>query len=120
MRALRASSHGEPRLPAGSGPEHGRHARRIVDTGTGEHPRDDRVGVPHAACFQLVASPGGCGYARDQIQDSLRGGWVVRHANRSVDRRSQILQSGDSLDGEEVIPGFTMPVAELFAELNFD
>ncbi|MGI0488682.1 Uma2 family endonuclease [Pantanalinema rosaneae CENA516] len=29
------------------------------------------------------------------------------------------LRMGDRLDGEEVVPGFTLPVAELFAELEF-
>ena len=51
--------------------------------------------------------------------------WLISPPDQTVlvyraDRRSHILQVGDSLDGEEVIPGFTLPVAELFAELNFD
>ena len=51
--------------------------------------------------------------------------WLISPPDQTVlvyraDRRSHFLQVGDSLDGEEVIPGFTMPVAELFAELNFD
>lgn len=51
--------------------------------------------------------------------------WLISPPDQRVlvyraDRRSYFLQVGDSLDGEEVIPGFTMPVAELFAELNFD
>jgi Uma2 family endonuclease len=37
-----------------------------------------------------------------------------------VDRSSNFLQVTDSLDGEDVVPGFTMPVADLFAELNFN
>jgi Uma2 family endonuclease len=39
---------------------------------------------------------------------------VYRH-----DQRSQILQLGDVLDGEEVVPGFSMPVADLFADFDF-
>ena len=51
--------------------------------------------------------------------------WLISPKDQRVqiyrsDQRSHILQVGDSLDGEDVIPGFSMPVAELFAELNFD
>ncbi len=51
--------------------------------------------------------------------------WLISPFDQTVmvyhpDGRRQFLQPGDSLDGEEVISGFTMPVAELFAELNFD
>ncbi|HEX4949244.1 MAG TPA: Uma2 family endonuclease [Blastocatellia bacterium] len=51
--------------------------------------------------------------------------WLISPLDQTVmvyhpDRRRQFLQIGDSLDGEDVIPGFTMPVADLFAELNFD
>ncbi|MEB3229921.1 MAG: hypothetical protein VKJ64_02845 [Leptolyngbyaceae bacterium] len=30
-----------------------------------------------------------------------------------------LLQVTDTLDGEEIIPGFSMPVANLFVELEF-
>lgn len=51
--------------------------------------------------------------------------WLISPFDQTVlvyraDRPSHFLQVSDSLDGEDVIPGFTMPVAELFAELNFD
>lgn len=51
--------------------------------------------------------------------------WLISPFDKTVlvyraDRPSHFLQVGDSLDGEDVVPGFTMPVAELFAELNFD
>lgn len=50
--------------------------------------------------------------------------WLISPFDKTVlvyraDRPSHFLQAGDSLDGEDVVPGFTMPVAELFAELNF-
>jgi Uma2 family endonuclease len=41
---------------------------------------------------------------------------VVVYRQPQPDR---LLKMTDSLDGEEVIPGFTLPVAELFAELDF-
>lgn len=31
----------------------------------------------------------------------------------------RLLKCSDHLDGEEVIPGFTLPVFDLFAELDF-
>ncbi len=51
--------------------------------------------------------------------------WLISPLDQTVlvyraDRPSHFLQISDSLDGEDVIPGFAMPVAELFAELNFD
>jgi len=38
---------------------------------------------------------------------------------RSSQEPDRLLKSVDSLDGEEVIPGFTLPVAELFQKLSF-
>jgi Uma2 family endonuclease len=51
--------------------------------------------------------------------------WLISPFDQTVlvyraDRPSHFLQVSDLLDGEDVIPGFTMPVADLFAELNFD
>ncbi len=50
--------------------------------------------------------------------------WLISSADQRVqvyrhDQRSQILELGDLLDGEEVVPGFSMPVADLFAEFDF-
>jgi Uma2 family endonuclease len=38
---------------------------------------------------------------------------------RSTQEPDRLLKSTDSLDGEDVIPGFTLPVAELFQTLSF-
>jgi Uma2 family endonuclease len=38
---------------------------------------------------------------------------------RSAQEPDRLLKSVDSLDGEEVIPGFTLPVADLFQRLSF-
>jgi Uma2 family endonuclease len=51
--------------------------------------------------------------------------WLVSPPDQTVmiyrsQQRRQILQVGDVLDGEDVIPGFTMPVADLFAEPTFN
>jgi Uma2 family endonuclease len=38
---------------------------------------------------------------------------------RSTQEPDRLLKSADSLDGEDVIPGFTLPVADLFQKLSF-
>jgi Uma2 family endonuclease len=38
---------------------------------------------------------------------------------RCAQEPDRLLKSVDSLDGEEVIPGFTLPVADLFQKLSF-
>lgn len=50
--------------------------------------------------------------------------WVINPDEQSVlvyrqPQPDKLLKLTDSLDGEEVIPGFTLPLAELFAELDF-
>jgi Uma2 family endonuclease len=51
--------------------------------------------------------------------------WVVNPKEhyvlvyRSAQEPDRLLKSADSLDGEEVIPGFTLPIAELFQKLTF-
>lgn len=51
--------------------------------------------------------------------------WVINPADQTVlvyhsAQPDQILRSGDLLDGEQIIPGFTFPVADLFAEYDFE
>ena len=38
---------------------------------------------------------------------------------RSAQEPDRLLKSADSLDGEDIVPGFTLPVAELFQKLAF-
>ena len=50
--------------------------------------------------------------------------WVINPDEQSVlvyrqPQPDKLLKLADSLDGEDVIPGFTLPIAELFAELDF-
>ena len=50
--------------------------------------------------------------------------WVIHPDEESVlvyhkPQPDKLLQRSDTLDGETVIPGFTVPVAELFADLSF-
>lgn len=41
---------------------------------------------------------------------------LVYHSATEPDR---LLKSIDSLDGEDVVPGFSLPVADLFQKLSF-
>ncbi len=74
-----------------------------------------------------VASPGHYGPdMADRVRFYLEAGvplvWVVWPASRQVDvwrpgtqRPIATLGVGDALDGLEVVPGFTFPVADLFS-----
>ncbi|QYO63561.1 Uma2 family endonuclease [Leptolyngbya sp. 7M] len=77
-----------------------------------------------------VLSPGN---TVEEIHDKLveyfvngtRLAWII-HPNenyvlvyRPAQEPDRLLKSVDSLDGEEVIPGFTLPVADLFQKLSF-
>jgi Uma2 family endonuclease len=60
----------------------------------------------------------------EYFDNNCRVVWVINPDERSVvvyrqPQPDRLLKMTDSLDGEEVIPGFTLPVAQLFAELDF-
>ncbi len=64
----------------------------------------------------------------DKIVDYFENGarllWMVNPEEQFVlvyhsPQPDQLLRSDDVLSGEQVIPGFTLPVSELFAELEF-
>lgn len=51
--------------------------------------------------------------------------WIINPAERNAlvyrtPEADRLLRFTDTLDGEEVLPGFRLPLAELFAELSFD
>ncbi len=50
--------------------------------------------------------------------------WIINPQDESVltyrsPQPDRLLKSGDNLDGEDVVSGFSFPVGELFAELDF-
>ena len=50
--------------------------------------------------------------------------WVLNPEEETVlvyhsPQPDRLLRTGDSIDGEDVVPGFSMPLSELFAELEF-
>jgi Uma2 family endonuclease len=60
----------------------------------------------------------------DKVDDSLNAGcsmvWVVNPRRRTVTvhrpgGQPAVLREGDMLDGQDVVPGFTCPIAPIFA-----
>jgi Uma2 family endonuclease len=77
-----------------------------------------------------VLSPGNTtGEIEEKITEYFENGtrlvWVINPSQKYVlvyhcgQEPDRLLKSVDSLDGEEVIPGFTLPVAHLFQNLSF-
>jgi Uma2 family endonuclease len=55
------------------------------------------------------------------LDAGVRQVWIVDPGRRAVSVATpegmvRILRAGDSLDGGDILPGFTVPIAELFAE----
>lgn len=71
-----------------------------------------------------VVSPNDSYYeVRQKVAEYIEAGvrlvWVVDPETRIIDvyranRTSQVVQNGDMLDGEDVVPGFTIALAEIF------
>jgi Uma2 family endonuclease len=61
----------------------------------------------------------------EYFENGTRLVWVINPSQKYVlvyrcgHEPDRLLKSVDSLDGEEVIPGFTLPVAHLFQNLSF-
>jgi Uma2 family endonuclease len=61
----------------------------------------------------------------EYFENGTRLVWVISPTQhyilvyRSAQEPDRLLKSANSLDGEDVIPGFTLPVADLFQKLSF-
>jgi Uma2 family endonuclease len=60
----------------------------------------------------------------EYFDNGCRLAWVIHPDEQSVlvyrqPQPDRLLKLTDSLDGEDVVPGFTLSVSELFAELDF-
>ncbi|OLP16925.1 hypothetical protein BST81_18215 [Leptolyngbya sp. 'hensonii'] len=60
----------------------------------------------------------------EYFDNGCRLAWVINPDEQSVlvyrqPQPDQLLKGTDNLTGEEIIPGFILPVADLFAELDF-
>lgn len=79
--------------------------------------------VPPDLAIEILSPGQGVGELRRKLRSALRRGvrlaWLIDEAHRQThvlrpDARAQTLQPGDTLNGEPVLPGFALPVAELF------
>ena len=60
----------------------------------------------------------------EYFESGARLVWVLNPEEETVlvyhsPQPDRLLKAADSVDGEDVIPGFSMPLSELFAELDF-
>jgi Uma2 family endonuclease len=60
----------------------------------------------------------------EYFDNGCRLAWVINPDEQVVlvyhqPQPDKLLRSSDRLDGEDIIPGFTLPVTDLFAELDF-
>lgn len=61
----------------------------------------------------------------EYFQNGTRLAWIIHPSEhyvlvyRSAQEPDRLLKSVDALESEEVIPGFTLPVADLFQKLSF-
>jgi Uncharacterized protein conserved in cyanobacteria len=92
-----------------------RAAQQRGRTGFFEGPPDLAVEVvsPHDTAEEVEAK------VLDYLEAGTRMVWIVRPRTRTVTvyrslREVQVLRPGDTLDGGDVLPGFTLPVEALF------
>lgn len=60
----------------------------------------------------------------EYFENGVKLAWVVNSEEQIIlvyhsPQPDSLLRAGDNLDGESLIPGFSFPVSELFAELEF-
>jgi Uma2 family endonuclease len=61
----------------------------------------------------------------EYFENGTRLAWMIHPTEhyvlvyRSAQEPDRLLKSADSLDGEEVVPSFTLPIADLFQKLSF-
>ncbi|QYO67595.1 Uma2 family endonuclease [Leptolyngbya sp. 7M] len=77
---------------------------------------------------EVVRSPNAFEEIHEKLVEYFASGcrlaWVINPDEQSIlvyrqPQPDRLLKVTDTLSGEEVIPGFELPVAELFAELDF-
>lgn len=83
---------------------------------------EELLALPDSKQFELVGGDLDL-EVEEKVEEYLAAGvelvWVVRPPLRSIrvhraDGTVATLHSGDSLEGESVLPGFSCPVADLF------
>ena len=90
-------------------------------------PKTGWSSVPPEFAVEVVSPNDQVADAEDKARDYIRAGvdlvWVVVPSTESVhvwrkDGSRSVLQSGETLSGEDVLDGFSVAVADLFAELS--
>jgi Uma2 family endonuclease len=83
--------------------------------------------VPPELCVEVVSPDDQWSAVMEKVEEYLAAGvilvWIVDPRRRKAhvfrkDQPPQALSAGDSLDGADVLPGFALPLTELFAELE--
>ena len=101
------------------------HARLVALAGI---PRGFFPGAPDLV-IEVLSPSDTHGYVQEKMSRYFAAGarlaWAVNPALRHVlvyrtPEPDRLLRVTDTLDGEDVLPGFRLPLAELFAELSFE
>ncbi|MFO1378733.1 MAG: Uma2 family endonuclease [Steroidobacteraceae bacterium] len=88
-------------------------------------PRRGEYNIPPGTLIEVVSPSDRFVDVEDKARDYIRAGvdlvWVVVPSTRSVhvwrkDGSRAVLQAGETLTGDEVLPGLTIPVADLFED----
>ena len=89
----------------------------------------DRILIPPDLAIEILSPGQSVGELvrklRSAIRRGVRLGWLIHDRDRTVHvlhpvRPVQILRIGDTLTADEVLPGFNLPVAEIFGWLDED
>jgi len=85
---------------------------------------DEYVPEVPALVAEVISPSETAAYVNEKVEDYLAGGaqlvWLLFPKTRLVqvhtpDRAMTVVRAGEALDGGEVLPGFTVPVAGLFS-----
>lgn len=125
-----------PELRCVFGPLSGRrgYVPDIAFVSRGRIPRGDARSLvpfpyPPDMAIEVLSPDQNIGRFTEKVQFYLRHGvrlvWVVDPIAETVtvhrpDDDPVTLSAGDTLDGVDVVPGFTLPVSDIFAQLTFD
>ena len=97
-------------------------------TGWKRPPRGFIIGAPDLA-IEVMSPADTLARLHEKLvlyfEHGARLAWVINPTERNAlvyrgPEADRLLRVSDALEGEDVLPGFRLPLAELFAELSFD
>ena len=103
-------------------------ASGVYTAGMKRLPRGFFPGAPDLA-VEVLSPSDMPGHTHEKLTQYFSHGtrlaWVINPAERNAlvyrtPEADRLLRVTDALDGEDVLPGFRLPLAELFAELSFE